>query len=73
MVFLKYQQVTNQKKLSPDMKVSIESYLGEDYIKFSSNTGFENPSFNAYIPAFSHFTWIQFWMFKEFLEIIDII
>ena len=35
LVFLKYQQVTNQKKLSPDMKVSIESYLGKDYIKFS--------------------------------------
>ena len=49
----------SKKNLSPDMKVSIESYLGEDYIKFSSNTGFENPSFNAYIPAFSHFTWLH--------------
>ena len=40
------------------MKVAIEPYLNGKYIKFSSNSGYENPDFNAYIPAFSHFTWI---------------
>ena len=49
----------SKKYLSPDMKVAIEPYLAGTYIKFSSNTGYENPDFNAYIPAFSHFTWVH--------------
>ncbi len=49
----------SKKYLSPDMKVAIEPFLDGKYIKFSSNTGYENPDFDAYIPAFSHFTWIQ--------------
>ena len=49
----------SKKHLSPDMKVAIEPFLDGEYIKFSSNTGYENPDFDAYIPAFSHFTWIQ--------------
>ena len=49
----------SKKYLSPDMKVAIEPYLDGTYIKFSSNTGYENPDFDAYIPAFSHFTWIH--------------
>ena len=44
--------------LKKDMSVAIEPFLYGEYIKFSSNTGYENPDFNAYIPAFSHFTWI---------------
>ena len=49
----------SKKYLSPNMKVSIETYLVGSYIKFSSNTGFENPAYSDYIPAFSHFTWIH--------------
>ena len=49
----------SKKFLSPNMKVAIEPFLYGKYIKFSSNTGYENPDFDAYIPAFSHFTWIQ--------------
>ena len=49
----------SKKYISPDMKVSIETYLVGSYIKFSSNTGFENPAYSDYIPAFSHFTWIH--------------
>ena len=49
----------SKKHLSLDMKVAIEPFLDGQYIKFSSNTGYENPDFDAYIPAFSHFTWIQ--------------
>ena len=41
------------------MKVAIEPFLNGKYIKFSSNSGYENPDFDAYIPSFSHFTWIQ--------------
>ena len=37
------------------MKVVIEPFLDGDYIKFSSNTGYENPNFDAYIPSFYHF------------------
>lgn len=48
-----------KKYLSPNMKVAIEPFLDGDYIKFTSNTGYENPDFDAYIPAFSHFTWIK--------------
>lgn len=48
----------SKRYLSPNMKVAIEPYLFGNYIKFSSNSGYENPNFNAYIPAFSHFTWI---------------
>ena len=48
-----------KKYLSPDMKVAIEPFLDDEYIKFSSNTGYENPDFDAYIPSFSHFTWIN--------------
>ena len=44
--------------LKKDMKVAIEPFLTGEYIKFSSNTGYENPDFDAYIPAFSHFTWV---------------
>lgn len=49
----------SKKFLSPNMKVAIEPYLFGKYIKFSSNSGYENPDFDAFIPAFSHFTWIQ--------------
>lgn len=49
----------SKKYLSPDMKVAIEPFLDAQYIKFSSNTGYENPDFDAYIPSFSHFTWIH--------------
>ena len=45
--------------LLPNMKVSIEPFLDGTYTKFSSNSGYENPDFDAYIPAFSHFTWIH--------------
>ena len=48
----------SKRYISPNMKVAIEPYLNGNYIKFSSNSGYENPDFNAYIPAFSHFTWI---------------
>ncbi len=48
-----------KKYLSPDMKVAIEPFISGNYIKFSSNSGYENPDFDAYIPAFSHFTWIH--------------
>ena len=48
----------SKKYLSPNMKVAIEPFLDGQYTKFSSNSGYENPDFNAYIPAFSHFTWI---------------
>jgi hypothetical protein len=48
-----------KKYLSPDMKVAIEPFIFGNYIKFSSNTGYENPDFDAYIPAFSHYTWIH--------------
>ena len=41
------------------MKVAIEPYISGNYIKFSSNTGYENPDFDAFIPAFSHYTWIR--------------
>ena len=47
-----------KKYLSPDMKVAIEPFLEGEYIKFSSNSGYENPDFDAYIPAFSHYTQI---------------
>jgi hypothetical protein len=49
----------SKKYLSPDMKVAIEPFLDAQYIKFSSNTGYKNPDFDAYIPSFSHFTWIH--------------
>ena len=48
----------SKRYLSPNMKVAIEPFLDGKYIKFSSNSGYENPDFDAYIPAFSHFTWI---------------
>ena len=48
-----------KKYISPDMKVAIEPYIFGKYIKFSSNSGYENPDFDAYIPAFSHYTWIH--------------
>ena len=48
----------SKRHLSPNMKVAIEPFLNGNYIKFSSNSGFKNPNFDAYIPAFSHFTWI---------------
>ena len=48
----------SKKNLSPNMKVAIEPFLEGEYIKFSSNSGYENPHFDAYIPSFSHFTWI---------------
>ena len=48
-----------KKLLSPNMKVAIEPYIFGNYIKFSSNTGYENPDFDAFIPAFSHYTWIR--------------
>ena len=38
------------------MRVAIEPFLDGIYIKFSSNTRYENPNLNAYIPDFSHFT-----------------
>ena len=41
------------------MRVAIEPFLDGIYIKFSSNTRYENPNLNAYIPDFSHFTWIR--------------
>lgn len=47
-----------KKYLEKDMLVAIEPFLSGTYTKFSSNTGYENPDFDAYIPAFSHFTWI---------------
>lgn len=47
-----------KRYISPNMKVAIEPFLDGNYIKFSSNTGYENPDFDAYIPAFSHYTWI---------------
>lgn len=48
----------SKRYLSPNMKVAIEPFLNGEYIKFSSNSGYENQNYNAYIPAFSHFTWI---------------
>ena len=36
--------------------MQLNLFLSGEYIKFSSNTGYENPDFDAYIPAFSHFT-----------------
>ena len=48
----------SKRYLSPDKKVAIEPYLKGKYLKFSSNSGYENPNFDATIPAFSHFTWI---------------
>ena len=36
----------------------IEPFIEGEYKKFSSNTGYENPDFTAYIPAFSHLSWI---------------
>ena len=41
------------------MRVAIEPFLDGIYIKFSSNTRYENPKFKSYIPDFSHFTWIR--------------
>ena len=48
----------SEKYISPNMRVAIEPFLDGKYTKFSSNTGYENPDFNAYIPAFSHYTWL---------------
>ena len=48
-----------KKFIFPDMKVAIEPYISGKYIKFSSNTGYENEDFDEYIPSFSHFTWIH--------------
>ena len=48
----------SKRYISPNMKVAIEPFLNGKYIKFSSNSGYENPDFDAFIPAFSHFTWI---------------
>lgn len=36
----------------------VEPFLDGEYIRFSNNTGYENPNFNAFIPAFSHYTWV---------------
>ena len=41
------------------MRVAIEPFLDGIQIKFSSNTRYENPNLNAYIPNFSHFTCIR--------------
>lgn len=38
----------------------IEPYLNGEFIKFSNNYGYENPDFSAYIPAFSHYSWIKY-------------
>ena len=38
----------------------IEPYLNGQFIKFSNNYGYENPDFSAYIPAFSHYSWIKY-------------
>lgn len=38
--------------------VYVEPYLEGEFIRFSNNAGFENPDFNAFIPAYSHFTWL---------------
>ena len=47
-----------KKYISPDMKISIEPFISGNYIKFSSNSGYENPVFKEYIPAYSHLTWL---------------
>lgn len=39
--------------------ISVEPYIEGSYTKFSSNTGFENPNFSAFIPAFAHYTWLN--------------
>ena len=38
--------------------ISVEPFIEGSYKRFSSNTGFEDPQFNAYIPAFAHYTWL---------------
>ena len=47
----------------------VEPYLEGEYTKFSSNTGYENPQFNAYIPAFSHYSWL---LYKGRMVILDV-
>ena len=49
----------NKKFVKENSLVSIEPYLPYEYYKFSSNSGYENQSFNRYIPAFMHYTWIK--------------
>ena len=63
----------SKKFLSPNMKVAIEPYLRGNYIKFSSNSGYENPAFDATIPAFSHFTWIYSRGTKVVLDVQGVI
>lgn len=49
--YLTFDKVTKQF-------VYVEPYLEGKYTKFSSNTGYENPDYNAFIPAFSHLSWV---------------
>ena len=47
----------------------VEPFLEGEYIKFSSNTGYENSDFSAYIPAFSHYSWILYRGRKVILDV----
>ena len=47
----------------------VEPFLEGEYTKFSSNSGYENPEYNAYIPAFSHYSWL---LFKGRMVILDV-
>lgn len=38
----------------------VEPFLDGKFIKFSDNCGKENFNFSAYIPAFSHYSWIKY-------------
>jgi len=49
----------NKKFIKEDSLVAIEPFISGEYIKFSSNSGYENQNFNRFIPAFMHYSWIK--------------
>lgn len=38
--------------------IVLEPFIEGQYTRFSNNFGYENKDYNAYIPAFSHYTWL---------------
>lgn len=38
--------------------IVLEPFIEGQYTKFSNNFGYENKDYSAYIPAFSHYTWL---------------
>ena len=48
---------TNVKTFEKDEKLLAEPFIGKNYIKFNSNSGWMDHNLGLSIPAFSHYTY----------------